>query len=197
MIGQYRLFTCATRVKRWQTFVSYYKQQQQNTNKNISYWDELTLSRRNKCAIIKHILMKKKIITKKNWNGNYVSTKEVENLHLKSVSQLICFPWNQKHEMYKKSTIPLVNFLRDKTLTFIAFSTQRSTQQQKVAKFLKSVAAWGKVCIKFKLLLNFQIFTTLVNVFETLALTTFLLSAYSFLEFLSFFLVLFIWSIYM
>ena len=102
-----------------------------------------------------------------------------------------------KHEMYKKSTTPLVNFLRDKTLTFPAFSTQRSTQQQKVAIFLKSVAAWGKICIKFKLPLNFQIFTTLVNVFETLALTTFLLSAYSFLEFLSFLLVLLIWSIYM
>ena len=102
-----------------------------------------------------------------------------------------------KHEMHKKSTTPLVNFLRDKTLAFPAFSTQRSTQQQKVAIFLKSVAAWGKVCIKFKLPLNFQIFTTLVNVFETLALTTSLLSAYSFLEFLSFFPVLFIWSIYM
>lgn len=102
-----------------------------------------------------------------------------------------------KHEMHKKSTTPLVNFLRDKTLAFPAFSTQRSTQQQKVAIFFKSVAAWGKVCIKFKLPLNFQIFTTLVNVFETLALTTSLLSAYSFLEFLSFFPVLFIWSIYM
>ena len=102
-----------------------------------------------------------------------------------------------KYEMQKKSTTPLVNFLRGKTLTFPAFSTQRSTQQQKVAIFLKSVAAWGKVCIKFKLPLNFQIFTTLVNIFETLALTTSLLSAYSFLEFLSFFLVLFIWSIYM
>ena len=102
-----------------------------------------------------------------------------------------------KYEMHKKSTTPLVNFLRGKTLTFPAFSTQRSTQQQKVAIFLKSVAAWGKVCIKFKLPLNFQIFTTLVNVFETLALTTSLLSAYSFLEFLSFFPVLFIWSIYM
>ena len=102
-----------------------------------------------------------------------------------------------KYEMQKKSTTPLVNFLRGKTLTFPAFSTQRSTQQQKVAIFLKSVAAWGKVCIKFKLPLNFQIFTTLVNVFETLALTTSLLSAYSFLEFLSFFPVLFIWSIYM
>ena len=101
-----------------------------------------------------------------------------------------------KHEMHKKSTTPLVNFLRDKTLTSPAFSTQRSTQQEKVAIFLKSVAAWGKVCIKFKLPLNFQIFTTLVNVFETLALTTSLLSGYSFLEFLSFFLVLFIWSIY-
>ena len=83
-----------------------------------------------------------------------------------------------KYEMQKKSTTPLVNFLRGKTLTFPAFSTQRSTQQQKVAIFLKSVAAWGKVCIKFKLPLNFQIFTTLVNVFETLALTTSLLSAY-------------------
>jgi len=38
--------------------------------------------------------MKKKI-TKKNRDGNYVSTKEVENLHLKSVSHLIPFPWNQ------------------------------------------------------------------------------------------------------
>lgn len=90
-----------------------------------------------------------KKITKKNWDGNYVSTKEVENLHLKSVSQLIPFPWNQKHEIYKKSSTPLVNFLRDKTLTFLAFSTQLSTQQQKVANFLKSVAAWGNVCIKF------------------------------------------------
>ena len=42
-----------------------------------------------------------------------------------------------KHEMHKKSTTPLVNFLRDKTLTFPAFSTQRSTQQEKVAIFLK------------------------------------------------------------
>ena len=33
-----------------------------------------------------------KKITKKNWDGNYVSTKEVENLHLKSVSHLIPFP---------------------------------------------------------------------------------------------------------
>lgn len=101
-----------------------------------------------------------------------------------------------KLEMYKKCTTALVNFLRDKTLTFPAFSTQRSTQQQKVAILLKSVAAWGKVCIEFKVPLNFQIFTTVVNLFETLALTTSLLSAYSFLEFLSFFLVLFIWSIY-
>ena len=54
-----------------------------------------------------------------------------------------------KYEMQKKSTTPLVNFLRGKTLTFPAFSTQRSTQQQKVAIFLKSVAAWGKVCIEF------------------------------------------------
>ena len=62
----------------------------------------------------------KKKTSKKNGGGIYVS--KIENLPLKSVSQLIPFPWNQKHEMYKKSTTPLVHFLRDKTLTFLAFT---------------------------------------------------------------------------